>query len=199
MISPRDGRPVSSWNPHTLRTQVGIVLQEDTLFKGSIAENVALFDEQIDMEKVRECCALARIADEIEAMPMGYESLVGDMGSSLSGGQKQRVLLARALYRDPKMLLLDEATSHLDTANEGLVLESLKGLGITRLVIAHRPETIAAADRVFEVVGGRIVERPKPRPAHKEADTKETGEEAKAPLPALPAGSDFTTNTSWGT
>lgn len=194
-----DGRPVSSWNLHTLRTQVGIVLQEDTLLKGSVAENVALFDEQIDMDKVRECCALARIGEEIEAMPMGYESLVGDMGSSLSGGQKQRVLLARALYRDPKMLLLDEATSHLDTANEGLVLESLKGIGITRLVIAHRPETIAAADRVFEVVGGRIVERPKPRPLATSQNIEEAVEGAKPLLPELPAGSDFTTNQAGGT
>jgi ATP-binding cassette subfamily B protein RaxB len=84
-------------------------------------------------------------------MPMGYQSLVGDMGSSLSGGQKQRVLLARALYKQPKILVLDEATSHLDVRNEGRVNLALESLSLTRIVIAHRPETINVADRVVEL------------------------------------------------
>ena len=92
---------------------------------------------------------------------MGYHSLIGDMGSSLSGGQKQRLLLARALYREPKLLFLDEATSHLDVANERLVNQAVRELALTKVIIAHRPETIASADRVLELRDGRICERPR--------------------------------------
>ncbi|MDE1959753.1 MAG: ATP-binding cassette domain-containing protein, partial [Xanthomonadaceae bacterium] len=92
------------------------------------------------------------------AMPMGYHSLVGDMGSSLSGGQKQRVLLARALYRRPRILLLDEATSHLDVAREREVNAAIARLHITRIIIAHRPETIASAGRVIELRNPRFME-----------------------------------------
>ena len=91
-------------------------------------------------------------------MPMGYHSLIGDMGSSLSGGQKQRLLLARALYREPKLLFLDEATSHLDVANERLVNQAVRELALTKVIVAHRPETIASADRVLVMHGGRIVQ-----------------------------------------
>jgi ATP-binding cassette subfamily B protein RaxB len=101
---------------------------------------------------------MAGIADDIRNMPMRTETFVGDMGSSLSGGQKQRVLLARAFYRRPKILILDEATSHLDVAREMQINEAIKGLVVTRIVIAHRPETIASADRVLVLSGGRIVE-----------------------------------------
>ena len=99
---------------------------------------------------------LAHIHDEIASMPMGYQNLVGDMGSSLSGGQKQRVLLARALYRRPKFLVLDEATSHLDVAKEREVNAIVKRMQLTRLVLAHRPETLASADRVIVLRQGRI-------------------------------------------
>ncbi|WP_417625034.1 peptidase domain-containing ABC transporter [Paremcibacter congregatus] len=155
-----DGRPIETWNKNTLREQIGIVLQEDTLFRGSIAENISLFDDQIDMGLVREVSRQAGIEIEIEAMPMGYESQIGDMGSTLSGGQKQRVFLARALYRKPRILFLDEATSHLDIENEKRVLSELTNLGITRIIIAHRPETIAAADRVVIMADGRLAEVP---------------------------------------
>ena len=97
-------------------------------------------------------------------MPMGYNSLIGDMGTTLSGGQKQRVILARALYRKPRILFLDEATSHLDVACERIVNEAVRALRITKVIIAHRPETIASADRVLVMDGGRIKEiRPQPR------------------------------------
>jgi ATP-binding cassette subfamily B protein RaxB len=106
------------------------------------------------MARVRECADLAQIKSDIERMPMGYESLVGDMGSTLSGGQKQRVLLARALYRRPRILILDEGTSHLDVETEKAVNAALSGLAITRLVVAHRPETLRAAGRVITLEGG---------------------------------------------
>lgn len=151
-----DGRPLSHWSLHTLRSQLGVVMQEDSLMRGSLAENIALYADEIDMERVRTVAKLCNIAEDIEAMPMGYESLVGDMGSALSGGQKQRILLARALYRNPKILLLDEATSHLDRKNEVMVQKTLCELGITRVVVAHRKETIAAADRVLRVENGIV-------------------------------------------
>ena len=92
-------------------------------------------------------------------MPMGYHTLIGDMGTALSGGQKQRVILARALYRKPKILVLDEATSHLDVERERLVNDAVKRLKLTRIIIAHRPETIASADRVLVMQQGRIVQQ----------------------------------------
>jgi ATP-binding cassette, subfamily B, bacterial CvaB/MchF/RaxB len=146
-----DGRSLTKWSNRSLRAQISYVSQEDQLLAGSIAENIAFFAEDICMEQVRTCAALARIHDEIMAMPMGYESLVGDMGSSLSGGQKQRVLIARALYRRPRILVMDEGTAHLDVQNEREVTAALGQLPITRIVIAHRPETIAAADRVIDL------------------------------------------------
>jgi len=100
------------------------------------------------------CAQLAQIHADIECMPMGYESLVGDMGSTLSGGQKQRVLIARALYQRPRILILDEGTSHLDVDTERAVNAALSGLSITRIVVAHRPDTIRAAGRVVSLQGG---------------------------------------------
>ena len=97
-----DGQPLSRWNAQSLRSQIALVAQDDSLLQGTLAENISGFDEQIDMARVRECADLAQIKSDIERMPMGYESLVGDMGSTLSGGQKQRVLIARALYRRPR-------------------------------------------------------------------------------------------------
>jgi ATP-binding cassette subfamily B protein RaxB len=137
-----------------IKRQIALVAQDDSLLQGTLAENISGFDEQIDMARVRECADLAQIKSDIERMPMGYESLVGDMGSTLSGGQKQRVLLARALYRRPRILILDEGTSHLDVETEKAVNAALSNLAITRLVVAHRPETLRAAGRVVSLEDG---------------------------------------------
>lgn len=147
------------------RTLVGAVLQGDQLFAGSIADNIAFGDESFDLQRVQAAARMAAVHEEIAAMPMGYRSLIGDMGTTLSGGQKQRVLLARALYRRPRILFLDEATSHLDIQGERLVNQAVRKMDLTRVIVAHRPETIASADRVLLLHGGRIVREGRPRGA----------------------------------
>jgi ATP-binding cassette subfamily B protein RaxB len=146
-----DGIPLTTLGAQAYREQVGAVMQEDQLLSGSIADNICFFDPGYDQERMLECARLAGVHDEIMAMPMTYNSLIGDMGSSLSGGQKQRVLLARALYRQPKLLFLDEGTAHLDTEREAEVYRNLRNLQITRINVAHRPGMSSAADQVFWV------------------------------------------------
>ena len=144
-----DGIPLSTIGPRAYREHVGAVMQEDLLLSGSIADNICFFDPSFDQERMIQCAHLARIHEEIMAMPMTYNSLVGDMGSSLSGGQKQRVMLARALYRQPRILFLDEGTSHLDVDNEIHINNCLKGLQITRISVTHRPEISGGANRIL--------------------------------------------------
>ncbi len=139
---------------------IASVLQEDMCLSGSMAENISCFDEIPNQENIVRAAQLACIHDEICAMPMQYHSLVGDMGSSLSGGQKQRLLLARALYRSPDILFLDEASSHLDIQNEHIINTHLKALNITRIMVAHRPQTIALADTVYQLVDGTLQRYP---------------------------------------
>ena len=152
-----DGLPLHVFGYKTFREQTGAILQDDRLFSGSLSENIALFDEHPDLNRVVLCAKSAAIHDDIAAMPMGYETLVGDMGSCLSGGQKQRVLFARALYRNPKALVVDEGTAHLDALNERKITEAIRKMGITRIIVAHRQETIATADRVYLVGGGKAL------------------------------------------
>lgn len=135
----------------SLRSQIAAVMQEDCLVAGSIAENIAFSDPQMDLQRVQNAAHMAAIHNEISKMPMAYNSLVGDMGTTLSGGQKQRIFLARALYVNPKILFLDEASSHLDSHTESIINASIKKMPITRIIIAHRKETIALADRVIDL------------------------------------------------
>ena len=122
------------------------------------------------MKRVYECANLAAIASEITSMPMAFNTLIGDIGTGLSGGQKQRILLARALYKNPKILILDEATSHLDIWSERIVNQAIKSIPLTRVIIAHRPETIQMADRIIVLQNGRIVQDMlNPNPEHMQA------------------------------
>jgi ATP-binding cassette subfamily B protein RaxB len=141
-----------------VRRKVGTVMQEDVLLTGSIADNISFFDMTPDMQRIEMCGQLAQLHTEIVRMPMGYQTLVGELGSGLSGGQKQRLLLARALYKRPSVLALDEATSHLDIQNEQAVNAVLAQLQLTRIVIAHRPETIASTQRQWALTPTGLLE-----------------------------------------
>lgn len=159
-----DGRSAGPECWKSWRSQIGVVAQDDRLFSGSLAENIAFFDPAMDLEKVKAVAKMAQIDKDIEAMPMGYSTLVGDMGSRLSGGQKQRVFLARALYRDPKMLVLDEGTANIDQKTEAAIVEVVAGLTITRIIVAHRPALVERATKVWEVNRGEIIVRKSPEP-----------------------------------
>lgn len=152
-----DGIPLATLGARTYREYVAAVMQDDQLLSGTIADNICFFDPASDQGRMMECAVLAGIHDEIMSMPMNYGSLIGDMGSSLSGGQKQRVLLARALYRQPRILFLDEGTAHLDTECERFINESLRRLPMTRISIAHRPEITSGADAVLRIERARIL------------------------------------------
>jgi ATP-binding cassette subfamily B protein RaxB len=146
-----DDVPLQAIGLEPYRAQIGCVLQDDRLFAGSIAENIAGFSPSSDSERIQQVARFAAIHNEIVHMPMGYETLVGDMGSSLSGGQMQRIVLARALYRAPRILLLDEATSHLDEENERAINEAIRRLPISRVIVAHRRSTLEMADRIVPI------------------------------------------------
>lgn len=154
LLQPQEGRvllggiDIRHLGLANYRDRVAAVMQDDALFAASIAANIAGFSADADQQAIEQAARLAHIHEDIVHMPMGYETLVGDMGSTLSGGQKQRVLLARALYRQPSILLLDEATSHLDVALERAINDAIANLSITRIIIAHRPETLQSADRI---------------------------------------------------
>jgi ATP-binding cassette subfamily B protein RaxB len=157
-----DGLPLGTFGARALRDHVGVVMQDDQLLSGSIADNICFFDQAFDHAHMQHCAEIACVHDDIVRMPMSYDSLIGDMGSSLSGGQRQRILLARALYRRPRLLFMDEGTSHLDTEVEARVNAAIRGLGLTRIIIAHRPETIASAARRITIMNGRLRELVQP-------------------------------------
>jgi ATP-binding cassette, subfamily B, bacterial CvaB/MchF/RaxB len=152
------GVPLKQLGLRAWRESFATVMQDDQLFAGSISDNISFFDPQADAAWIEECARVASVSDDIEAMPMAYHTLIGDMGTSISGGQKQRLLLARALYKRPQFLFLDEATSALDVDRERLVNHAVRQLNITRVIVAHRPETIASAGRVIVLSDGRIAQ-----------------------------------------
>jgi ATP-binding cassette, subfamily B, bacterial CvaB/MchF/RaxB len=153
-----DGQPLAQFGYQNYRNQIGAVAQGDNLFAGTLADNIALFDDAPDAERIIDAAKAAAIHNNIARMPMQYETLVGDMGSTLSGGQKQRILLARALYRKPKLLAIDEGTSHLDKKHEIEVNNEIQKQGVTRIIIAHREETINFANRIFVLDDYKVVE-----------------------------------------
>jgi len=144
-----DGRDIHDAGINNYRHVIACILQEDRLFAGSLRENITGFNQVVDEEWMEQCAKLSNIHEDIIKLPMGYETLTGELGEGLSGGQKQRLFIARALYRRPGILFMDEATSHLDEVNEAAINLAIKNLRITRIIIAHRPSTIASASRVI--------------------------------------------------
>jgi ATP-binding cassette subfamily B protein RaxB len=164
LLAPTDGKifagglDIQKLGIDRYRKLVGTVMQDDQLFAGSIADNICFFDPSPDQSAIEHFARMAAVHDDIAAMPMGYNTLIGDMGAALSGGQKQRILLARALYKRPRILFLDEATSALDVQKEKAVNDAIRSLKLTRIIIAHRPETIASAERVIVLQGGKVAQ-----------------------------------------
>ncbi len=152
-----NGRPARHWSIQDLRSQMAVVFQGDSLLQGSVAENIALFDANFDMTRVRDAAKAACIAGDIESLPMAYQTRIGDLGSSLSRGQVQRILLARAFYRRPALLLLDEATSGLDSDLEKRVITSLSRIPATKIVVSHSDLMLQAADDVLWLYEGRLL------------------------------------------
>ena len=152
-----NGEALTRLGVENYRHMIGVVMQDDQLFAGSIADNISFFAASADSDRIEECAKLAAIFEDIQSMPMKFNTLIGDMGTVLSGGQKQRVLIARALYHRPGILLLDEATSHLDLGCERAVNAAIRATDVTRIIVAHRPETIRSADRLIVLEQGRVV------------------------------------------
>jgi len=146
-----NGRDLRDWDRSAYRGRLGVVMQDDQLFVGTLEDNISFFDPQYHPNLVRAAASIAGIDDEILAMPMQYNTIVGSLGMALSGGQKQRVLLARALYRKPHIVFLDEAFDQLDLAREREITDRLKTLGIGMVIVSHRPETVRNVDRIVHV------------------------------------------------
>ncbi len=146
-----NGMNMFNLGKRAIREHIAFVMQDDKLLAGTLQNNITSFSDSPDVKRMAECASHAAIDEEICSMPMGYDSMIGDISGTLSGGQLQRVSIARALYRQPDILLLDEATSDLDIENEKKIIRSISRLSITRIFVAHRPEMIKSADRVFNL------------------------------------------------
>jgi subfamily B ATP-binding cassette protein HlyB/CyaB len=155
-----DGVDLAAVDPAWLRRQVGVVLQENVLFNRSVRDNIALTDPAMPIERVMAAATLAGAHDFILELPEGYDTVVGERGSSLSGGQRQRIAIARALVTNPRILIFDEATSALDYESERVIQQNMRQIarGRTVLVIAHRLSTVRSADRIMTIDRGRLVE-----------------------------------------
>ena len=158
-----DGQLATAERWRAWRKEVGVVAQDDRLLSGTLADNIAGFDPDLDMQRVVASAAAAQVHADIMRKPMQYLTLVGDMGSTLSGGQRQRVLLARALYRDPKILILDEGTANLDEQNEELIADLIDQMPITRIVVATDRRCFAGPSA--STVGGRKLTEVRDAPA----------------------------------
>ena len=155
-----DGMDLVMTDPAWLRRQIGVVLQENMLFNRSVRDNIALADPTLPMDRIMEAAKLAGAHDFILELPEGYDTVVGERGSTLSGGQRQRIAIARALVTNPRILIFDEATSALDYESERIIHDNMKDIakGRTVLIIAHRLSTVRGADRIFTLERGRLVE-----------------------------------------
>lgn len=151
-----DDLPFDGFGMSSYRAATACVLQEDRLLSGSLRDNVTFFDPEPDGERLEQAVRAAMILEDVMAMPMGFDSLVGDMGSALSAGQEQRLLIARALYQQPTILFLDEGTAHLHEALEHRIFENLRELGITCVYISHRQSVVAMADQRIELPDGTL-------------------------------------------
>jgi ATP-binding cassette, subfamily B, bacterial CvaB/MchF/RaxB len=145
------GRDVREWDRAAFRARVGVVLQDDQLFVGTIEDNISFFDPRHNSEMVRACARAAQIDADIQAMPMQYNTMVGSLAHTLSAGQKQRILLARALYRKPHVLFLDEAFDQLDLGLEQQITDRLRKAGLGVVIVSHRPDTVRTVDRVVRL------------------------------------------------
>ena len=146
-----DGQDLREIDRSDWRARIGVVMQDDRLLSGTLADNISFFDPELDMQRVYKAAISAQIHDTIVALPMNYQLQIGDMGSVLSGGQRQRVLLARALYQDPAVLFLDEGTANLDIETEAAIVQIIRDLPITRIIVAHRPAFLEASDRIVQI------------------------------------------------
>jgi ATP-binding cassette subfamily B protein len=153
--------PLGNISHKTWRSHCGVVMQESFIFSDSIAKNIAVGVEKVDMEKLRQAAEIANVRDFIENMPLGYNTKIGAGGNGISMGQKQRILIARAVYRDPALLFFDEATNSLDANNESTILHNLESFfkGRTVIVVAHRLSTVKKADQIIVLNRGSITEK----------------------------------------
>ena len=155
-----DGSDLALVDPAWLRRQIGVVLQENVLFNRTIRDNIALADPGMAMPRIIEAATLAGAHDFILELPQGYDTMVGERGSTLSGGQRQRIAIARALVMEPRILIFDEATSALDYESESAIQRNMRRIcaGRTVVIIAHRLAAVRAADRILTIEAGRLTE-----------------------------------------
>jgi ATP-binding cassette subfamily B protein RaxB len=146
-----NGRSLGDWDLTQYRSRIGAVMQDEALFIGTIEDNISFFDPEHDSARAREMAKIAGIDQDIDEMPMGYNTVVGGLGVALSAGQKQRVLLARALYRNPKVVFLDEALDQVETEREAAIVAAISKLGIALVVVTHRPDSVAMYGRHFTI------------------------------------------------